>query len=287
VSTMDIHTTISGLRRRLATARAAGQRIAFVPTMGYLHEGHLGLVDAARQDADLVVMSIFVNPLQFQPGEDFERYPRDYAHDRALAEARRVDILFVPEQGEMYGSADQTRVVPGEAAVRWEGEYRPGHFDGVLTVVAKLLHIVSPDVLVLGQKDIQQVTVIRRMLIELDWLVQLRVVPTAREADGLARSSRNVYLSAEDRLAAVALSRSLRAVEAAFERGERRADALRQVAHEVLEAAPGLITDYIAVADPERLAPVDRVDIGTVVAVAGRVGTTRLIDNVILGDEDV
>jgi pantoate--beta-alanine ligase len=157
----------------------------------------------------------------------------------------------------------------------------------VLTVVAKLLHIVQPDVLVLGQKDIQQVTVIRRMLIELDWSVRLRVVPTSREADGLARSSRNVYLSAEERPSALALSRSLRAVEAAFERGERRAETLRQVAHDVLEAAPGLITDYIAIADPDRLAPTDRVDVGTVVAVAGRVGTTRLIDNVILGDEDV
>lgn len=284
---MILLTTIADLRRHLAAERRAGRRVALVPTMGYLHEGHLGLVDAAREEADVVVLSLFVNPLQFQPGEDFERYPRDLAHDRALAEARGVHVLFAPEVSEMYGTADAVRIVPGEAAARWEGEFRPGHFEGVLTVVAKLFNIVQPDLAVFGQKDIQQVILIRHMVSELDFPVQIRVVPTSREADGLARSSRNVYLSAAERVSAVAISRALRAVEALFERGETSADALRLAAAEELAAAEDLVPDYIAVADPDRLAPVDTVDAGTVVAIAARVGTTRLIDNVILGDEDV
>lgn len=283
---MELHTTIAGLRARLATERAAGRRIALVPTMGFLHEGHLALVDAAREEADVVVMSLFVNPRQFQPGEDFEQYPRDLAHDRALAEARGVHHLFAPEAAEMYGTADEIRVVPGETAARWEGEFRPGHFEGVLTVVAKLLHIVQPEVAVFGQKDIQQVALVRRMLAELDFPVRLRVVPTVRERDGLARSSRNVYLSPEEREMALAIPRALRAIEAAFERGERDAAALRALAQHELDAAGGLVTDYIAVASPERLAPVEVVDAGTVVAIAARAGGTRLIDNVILGDED-
>lgn len=284
---MILLTTIADLRRHLAAERRQGRRVALVPTMGYLHEGHLGLVDAAREEADVVVLSLFVNPLQFQPGEDFDRYPRDLAHDRALAEARGVHVLFAPEVSEMYGTADAVRIVPGEAAARWEGEFRPGHFEGVLTVVAKLFNIVQPDIAVFGQKDIQQVTLIRHMVSELDFPIQIRVVPTSRESDGLARSSRNVYLSAEERQSALAISRALRAVEALFERGETSADALRIAAGQELAAAEDLVPDYIAVADPDRLAPVDTVDAGTVVAIAARVGATRLIDNVILGDEDV
>ncbi len=284
---MILLTTIADLRRHLAGERRAGRRVALVPTMGYLHEGHLALVDAAREEAEVVVLSLFVNPLQFQPGEDFERYPRDLAHDRALAEARGVQVLFAPEVSEMYGTADAVRVLPGEAAARWEGEFRPGHFEGVLTVVAKLFNIVQPDVAVFGQKDIQQITLIRHMASELDFPVRMRMVPTSRDADGLARSSRNVYLSPQERVSALAISRALRAVEAVFERGETTASVLRQAAGRELDAAEGLVTDYIAVADPDRLAPVETVDAGTVVAIAARVGTIRLIDNVILGDEDV
>lgn len=284
---MKILTTIADLRHALADLRRRGDRIALVPTMGFLHEGHLGLVDAAREVADQVVLSLFVNPLQFQPGEDFERYPRDLARDRALAEARGVRILFAPEAAEIFGTGDATRVVPGEAARRWEGEFRPGHFEGVLTIVAKLFHIVQPDVAVFGQKDIQQAILIRRMVAELDFPVRMIIVPTSREPDGLARSSRNVYLTPEDRAVALAIPGALRAVEAAFERGERDADELRCIVRRVLEAAPGLVTDYIAVVDPDRLAPVVEVDAGTVVAIAARVAGTRLIDNVVLGDEDV
>jgi pantoate--beta-alanine ligase len=281
------HATIAGLRSALAAHRRAGKRIALVPTMGFLHEGHLSLVDAARNVADVVVMSLFVNPRQFQPGEDFERYPRDQAHDQALAEARHVDILFSPEVGEMYGGGDELRIVPGETAARWEGEFRPGHFEGVLTVVAKLFNIVQPDVACFGQKDIQQVTLIRRMIQEFDFPVRMLVSPTIREADGLARSSRNIYLSAGERIRALALVRGLRAAEAAFERGERDADRLRQLVRQSLDAETDVVTDYIAVVEPNRLAPVPVVDAGTIIAIAARVGATRLIDNVILGDEDV
>jgi pantoate--beta-alanine ligase len=284
---MKILTTIADLRQHLATCRRRGDRIALVPTMGFLHEGHLGLVDAAREVADQVVLSLFVNPLQFQPGEDFERYPRDLAHDRALAEARGVQVLFAPEAAEMFGTGDATRVVPGEPASRWEGEFRPGHFEGVLTIVAKLFNIVQPEVAVFGQKDIQQAILVRRMVAELDFPVRVIIVPTSREADGLARSSRNVYLTPDDREAALAIPTALRAVEAAFERGEREGDALRCIARRTLDASSGLVTDYIAVVDADRLAPLVSVDAGTVVAIAARVGGTRLIDNVILGDEDV
>ena len=287
MTTLEQHATIAGLRAALAAHRHAGRRIALVPTMGFLHEGHLALVDAARSQADVVVMSIFVNPRQFQPGEDFDNYPRDLAHDHALAEARRVDILFTPDVGEMYGSGDELRIVAGETAARWEGEFRPGHFDGVLTVVAKLFNIVQPDVVCFGQKDIQQVTLIRRMIQELDIPVRLHISPTVREADGLARSSRNVYLSPAERVQALALSRALRAVEAAFEQGETNAAALERVVRTVLEEEPEITTDYIAVVEPRRLAPVSTVDAGTIIALAARVGRTRLIDNVILGDEDV
>ena len=287
MTTLEQHATITGLRAALAAHRKAGRRIALVPTMGFLHEGHLALVDAARGQADVVVMSIFVNPRQFQPGEDFDNYPRDLAHDQALAEARRVDILFTPDVGEMYGSGDELRIVAGETAARWEGEFRPGHFDGVLTVVAKLFNIVQPDVVCFGQKDIQQVTLIRRMIQELDIPVRLHISPTVREADGLARSSRNVYLTPAERLRALALSRALRAAEAAFEQGETTAAALERVVRTVLEEEPEITTDYIAVVEPRRLAPVSTVDAGTIIALAARVGRTRLIDNVILGDEDV
>ena len=243
MSTLEQHATIAGLRASLAAHRKAGRRIALVPTMGFLHEGHLALVDAAHSQADIVVMSIFVNPRQFQPGEDFERYPRDLAHDRALAEARHVDILFAPEVGEMYGSGDELRIVAGETAARWEGEFRPGHFDGVLTVVAKLFNIVQPDVACFGQKDIQQVTLIRRMIQELDIPVRLHISPTVRESDGLARSSRNVYLTPAQRLQALALSRGLRAAEAAFEQGETDAAALERAVRRVLETEPEITTD--------------------------------------------
>ena len=262
--------------------RAGGARVALVPTMGFLHEGHLALVDAARRLADAVVMSIFVNPLQFAPTEDLDRYPRDLPRDRALAEGSGVDFLFVPDVATMYPPGSDTRVVPGEAASRWEGTARPEHFGGVLTVVAKLFHLVEPDVACFGQKDIQQATVVRAMVRDLDWRVAVEVVPTVREPDGLALSSRNVYLGSEDRAQALGLSDALRTVERAFRGGERSAEALEQAARERLRLYPGVRPDYIAVVEPHRLAPVGTAEPGTIVALAARVGPTRLIDNVIL-----
>ncbi|HEY3935246.1 MAG TPA: pantoate--beta-alanine ligase [Gemmatimonadales bacterium] len=279
---MDDARSIAQVRERLAAERARGARIALVPTMGALHDGHLALVDAARRRADCVVMSVFVNPLQFGPEEDLARYPRDLPRDRALAAARGVDVLFIPGVEEMYRADTGTRVIAGEAATRWEGAVRPGHFDGVLTVVAKLLHIVGPAVSVFGQKDIQQVTLVRSMIRDLDFPVELDVVPTIREADGLAMSSRNVYLSASERSEALVLYRALEAARAASLRGETDGAAVRAVVEAALRTAPGVRADYIAVVDPERLAPVDRAVPGTIVALAARVGTTRLIDNVIL-----
>ncbi len=284
---MERYAAIADLRRRLATARAAGQRIALVPTMGALHEGHLALVDAARAEAEVVVMSVFVNPLQFQAGEDFSRYPRQLERDAALAEARGVTILFAPDSSEMYGSGDEVRVMPGDTAARWEGEYRPGHFEGVLTVVAKLFHIVGPDVACFGRKDVQQATLIRRMVEELDFPLRVVVVPTVRDRDGLALSSRNAFLSPEERETALAIPAALAEIARHWQGGETDADELLEAGQRILQAAPGLVADYIAVADPERLAPVETAEAGDVVAIAARVGATRLIDNTILGEEDV
>jgi pantoate--beta-alanine ligase len=275
---------IADLRGWTGAQRAAGRRVALVPTMGALHEGHLTLVDEARRRADAVVMSVFVNPLQFGPQEDLARYPRDLPRDRALAEGRGVDALFAPTETTMYPPGAATRVVPGPAGERWEGAARPGHFTGVLTVVAKLFHLVQPDVACFGRKDVQQAVLIRQMVRDLDWPIELVVVPTVREADGLALSSRNVYLDPGERRSALGLSRALGAAHQAWRDGERGAEAIERRMREVLAMHPALAVEYIAVAEPAGLAPVAEVDAETVVALAGRVGRTRLIDNIVLGE---
>ena len=279
---MDEISTIPDLHGWTRTQRAAGRRIGFVPTMGYLHEGHLALVDEARRRADAVIMSIFVNPLQFGPGEDLGRYPRDLPLDRALASGRGVDALFIPSVEVMYPPGSEVRLIPGASAQRWEGAARPGHFAGVLTVVAKLFHLVEPDFACFGRKDIQQLTLVRQMARDLDWPIEIVAVPTVREADGLAMSSRNAYLGAEDRRRAVALSRALQAAHTAWKNGERRATAIEERMRQELRAEPEVTVEYIAVAEPQALAPVVTVDAGTVVAIAVRIGGTRLIDNVTL-----
>ncbi|MGH7513267.1 MAG: pantoate--beta-alanine ligase, partial [Gemmatimonadales bacterium] len=205
---IDLH-AIPDLRRWVRDARATGRRVALVPTMGYLHEGHLRLVDEARRQADAVVMSVYVNPLQFGPNEDLARYPRDLPRDRALAQARGVDALFAPADAVMYPPGSEIRVIPGPTADRWEGAARPGHFAGVLTVVAKLFHLVEPDLALFGRKDIQQAVLVRQMVRDLDWSLEIVVVPTVREPDGLALSSRNAYLDPRERRQAVALSAAL------------------------------------------------------------------------------
>jgi pantoate--beta-alanine ligase len=275
---------IPELRRWVRDARAGGRRVALVPTMGYLHEGHLRLVHEARRRADAVVMSVYVNPLQFGPDEDLARYPRDLARDRTLARARGVDALFAPADPVMYPPGSEIRVVPGSTADRWEGAARPGHFAGVLTIVAKLFHLVEPDVALFGRKDIQQAVLVRQMVRDLDWPLEVVVVPTVREPDGLALSSRNAYLTPDERRQAVGLSAALGAAHGAFVAGERQAAPLDALVRRRLDAEPALTLEYLAIVEPRTLTPVDTVDAGTVLALAARLGRTRLIDNIILGE---
>lgn len=274
--------TISDLRSWSRRQHAAGRRVGLVPTMGYLHEGHLALVDEARRRSDAVVMTIFVNPLQFGPAEDLARYPRDLPRDRALAVSRGVDALFVPSVETMYPPGSEVRVIPGATADRWEGAARPGHFAGVLTVVAKLFHLVEPDLACFGQKDIQQLTLVRRMVCDLDWPIEIIAVPTVREPDGLALSSRNAYLSSDDRMKAVVLSQALQAAHHAWCEGEQRAAVIESRMREELRRYPQIEVEYIAIVEPETLAPIVTVNGHTVVAIAARVGGTRLIDNICL-----
>lgn len=273
---------IPALRHWRDEQRRAGRRVALVPTMGSLHEGHLALVDEARRRADSVVLSVFVNPLQFGPDEDFARYPRNLERDRGLAGGRGVDLFFAPETDALVPAGAEIRVIAGETAERWEGSARPGHFAGVLTIVAKLFHLVEPEVACFGQKDIQQATLIRRMARDLNWSVELAIVPIVREADGLAMSSRNVYLSPTERTNALSLSHGLRAARDAWQGGERSGAVLKRIVQSSLRAAAGVRAEYIAVVEPEKLRPVSVAPAGTILAVAARVGTTRLIDNVIL-----
>ncbi len=262
--------------------RARGRKIGFVPTMGFLHEGHLRLVDRAKELADRVVLSVFVNPLQFGPKEDFNKYPRDLGRDQQLAEGRGVDCVFVPEAAAMYPAEPVARVTGGPAADTLEGAARPGHFGGVLTVVAKLFHLVGPDVAIFGRKDFQQATLVKRMVQDLDFAITIDVLPTVRELDGLALSSRNSYLTPDQRRSALALSRALRTVEQTWRSGEADAAALQRRGIEVLKT-PGVEPEYLALVD-EDLQPVARVTPRTVAVLAARVGTTRLIDNVVLGE---
>jgi pantoate--beta-alanine ligase len=280
---MRTESSIAVLRRELALLRSRGQRIGFVPTMGFLHQGHLSLVERARAHSDLVVMSIFVNPLQFGPKEDLATYPRDFERDSRLAEEQGVDLLFVPTDGEMYPSTrPQITLVAPELTDRLCGHFRPGHFEGVLTVVAKLFNIVQPDVAVFGQKDYQQSMLIRRMVRDLDMPIDIQVAPIVREPDGLALSSRNVYLDADSRRAALTLNRALGAAADTFRNGERTVAALLAAAYAVLEPETAVRVQYLEIVNPDNLAPVESASAGDVAAIAAFVGRTRLIDNAIL-----
>jgi pantoate--beta-alanine ligase len=273
----------SAMASHAREARAAGRRVGLVPTMGALHAGHLALVEEARRRADLVVMSVFVNPLQFGPGEDFARYPRDLARDTAFAGQAGVDVLWAPSTEAMYPEPAQVTVAPGPAGERLEGAVRAGHFTGVLTVVAKLFGVVQPDVAVFGRKDFQQAALIRRMVRDLNLPVEVVVAPTVRDRDGLALSSRNAYLDAAGRAAATALSRALAHGAAAFRSGERGAAVIAAGARRVLEQGGVSAIDYVVCLGPDDLELVTSVDERSVLAVAARVGGTRLIDNVPLG----
>lgn len=277
-------TTIADCRAAVAKARASGLRVGFVPTMGALHEGHLSLVEAARAHTQYVVMSVFVNPLQFGPGEDYENYPRDLPADSLLAEARGVDHVFAPGAHEMYPGAANVTVKAGRIASDWEGRIRPGHFDGVLTVVAKLFNIVQPDVAVFGQKDLQQARLVAAMIHDLNLPVELVLSPTIRDSDGLALSSRNRYLDAAQRNRGLALSRALREIQAAHARGERDVATLERRGHAILVASPGIKIDYLAVVERDTFRRPAVLAVRGAAIGAIRVGTTRLIDNVLLDE---
>ncbi|MFO0872078.1 MAG: pantoate--beta-alanine ligase [Pirellulales bacterium] len=266
----------------LRAARAAGQRIGVVPTMGALHAGHVSLARAAREACDLVVATIFVNPTQFGPHEDFQRYPRTLPADLEQLRSAGTDLVFVPDAEEMYPSGSTTMVEPPAVAARWEGACRPGHFRGVATVVLKLFLVLPADVAYFGAKDYQQTLVVRRMVADLLVPIRIEVCPTVRDDDGLALSSRNRYLSAEERVRALSLSRGLRAVAAQFQAGERSRDALEACLARELTAGGVDQIDYAAVVEPETLEPVDPLGHRAVALVAARVGGTRLIDNQML-----
>lgn len=262
-------------------ARMNGDRIAFVPTMGALHEGHLTLVDEAKRRGDLVVMSIFVNALQFGPGEDYDHYPRTLDDDAKLATERGVDILFTPSQGEVYEHPPVITLNPGALGKEWEAAARPHHFEGVLTVVAKLFHIVQPNVAVFGQKDLQQAGIVKAMVRDLNFPVEVVMCPIVREPDGLAMSSRNRYLSPKDREIALLLSKALFALREAFKKGERRASALEAIGWRMLERVPGLTPRYLAAVNGSTFQRVNLVSPGDAAIGAIRAGATRLIDNII------
>jgi pantoate--beta-alanine ligase len=274
--------TIDEMRHVVAGARAKGKSISFVPTMGALHDGHLSLIDEAKRVADTVVMSVFVNPLQFGPSEDFDRYPRTLEDDAKMAAKRGVDLLFTPTREDMYPEHAPVVIVhPGTVGKEWEGAVRPHHFEGVLTVVAKLFHIIMPDVAVFGQKDLQQAAAVKAMVRDLNFPVGILVAPTVRDPDGLAMSSRNRYLSPKDRELALILSKALFAMRDAFGRGERRASALEAIGWRMLERVVGLTPRYLAAVNADTFQRVNNVHHGDAAVGAVRVGETRLIDNII------
>lgn len=281
---MKLCKTIGELQEEIALAKVGGKSIGLVPTMGALHEGHGSLIAAARKENELVVVSVFVNPTQFGPGEDLEAYPRTLEADCVLAAKMGADIVFAPTAMEMYPSEEMTWVdVTGELTKKLCGRSRPSHFRGVTTVVSKLFNLVQPDRAYFGQKDAQQVQVIKRMVKDLFFYVQLRIMPIVREADGLAKSSRNTYLNSEERAAGLVLSKSLRHAEELFRQGERDGAKLVAVVAEMINAEPLSVVDYIELSELPDLTPVKEMLTGSyLLAVAVRFGTTRLIDNVIL-----
>jgi pantoate--beta-alanine ligase len=278
---MQVAATVADMRRRRAAMTGS---VGLVPTMGYLHEGHLSLARRARTECDHVVASIFVNPTQFGPAEDYQRYPRDPERDLRLLEGEGTDVVFMPTAEDMYPSGYDTWVEVGTSLTdRLEGAARPGHLRGVTTVVAKLFEIVRPQRAYFGQKDAQQLAVVRRMAADLDMGIEVVGLPTVREPDGLAMSSRNAYLSPAEREAAAVLWRSLRRARELFEGGERRAEAMRKAMRAVLAEEPLAQVEYVSVADPGTLQEQETIAGPALVSLAVRMGRTRLIDNIVLG----
>jgi pantoate--beta-alanine ligase len=279
---MKICATIPEARAACRDARTNCKRLGLVPTMGALHEGHLSLVRAAKAQCGAVAVSIFVNPTQFGPTEDLSTYPRQFDRDRQLLEKECVDILFAPSVEEIYPDGQVTWVLVEGLNERLDGRSRPGHFRGVTTIVAKLFHILQPDAAFFGQKDAAQLAVIRRMVQDLNFPIEIVACPIVREPDGLAMSSRNAYLNREERGRALVLQRSLQRAQQEFQAGERAAAKLTSAAKEVFTRESQVALDYFEIVDPETLDPVERISQETLVAVAAYVGSTRLIDNIVL-----
>ena len=264
--------------------RNQGKIVTFVPTMGYFHEGHLNLMREARKRGDCVVISIYVNPTQFGPNEDFEQYPRDFERDRAMAESVGVDVIYYPSNQEMYPPHYQTYVTVEEVTDNLCGLSRPGHFRGVATVCAKLFNAVKPHITVFGKKDFQQLAVIKRMVLDLNMDLDVVGMATTREPDGLAMSSRNIYLSAEERISALSLSRSLKMAKELFDQGERDAAIIIGKVKSLIESHPFTKIDYVQICDTTTMKDAARLDGECVLALAVRVGKTRLIDNYVFGE---
>ena len=276
---MEVIRSIAEMTAVSQQMRKAGRTIVLVPTMGFFHEGHLQLMRFGRQHADQLMVSLFVNPIQFGPNEDLQRYPRDFDRDVRLAEQERVDVMFVPDSREMYGADFQTRIKVDQLSAPLCGRQRPGHFDGVTTVVAKLFHIVRPHCSIFGEKDLQQLAVIRRMVDDLNFDVKILGHPIVREPDGLAMSSRNSYLTAAERQSALCLYKSLQLARRMVSAGEGDVDRLRGEILKHVQSYPGVTVDYVAVVDQTSLQEKKRVDKSAIMAMAVRIGSTRLIDN--------
>jgi pantoate--beta-alanine ligase len=281
---LKLFTKIEEMLSASRSARQSGMRFGLVPTMGALHEGHLSLVRAARARCDLVAASIFVNPTQFGPNEDFSKYPRSFERDCELLEREKVDFLFAPAVEEMYPSGTLSWVTVEELSNKLDGRTRPGHFRGVTTVVSKLFHAVEPDVAFFGQKDAAQLAIIRRMVGDLNFSTEIVACPIVREPDGLAMSSRNAYLTPQQREQALVLHRSLMAVQKLIDSGERETAKLLDAGRAEFDREPEVRLDYFEIVNPDSLDPVANISEGALVAVAAYVGSTRLIDNILLAE---
>ena len=282
---MKLITSIDEMQQTISRHRLENKRIAFVPTMGFLHEGHASLLREGRRQGDILVLSIFVNPIQFGRNEDLDRYPRDLARDSRIAEECGVDIIFTPDAAEMYPAGFQTSISVQELSQPLCGASRPGHFDGVATVVAKLFNIVRPDLALFGRKDYQQLALIRQMTSDLSMPVTVQGMPIVRERDGLAMSSRNAYLSTVERQSALCLHRAISAVRAAYASGEQSIDRLREEALAIIHNEQAVQIDYLEFRDGTTLQPATIAVDGTLLALAVNLGKTRLIDNTLLGKE--
>lgn len=279
---MEVINKIEEMKKKSEEFKKEGQKIGFVPTMGYLHEGHLALVRKAKELSDKVVVSIFVNPLQFGPREDFKEYPRDLERDFTLLEKEGVDVVFVPDEEEMYPKDFQTYVEVTKLTERLCGAFRPGHFKGVTTVVLKLFNIVKPDIAIFGEKDYQQLLVIKQMVKDLNLDVEIVPCPTVREPDGLAMSSRNIYLSPKERESALSLYKALNLAEKMVKDGEKDPEKIKKSMIEFINMHPYIIVQYIEIVDPQTLEPVEVIDKPVLCAIAAFVGKARLIDNKII-----